>query len=144
MTQSDITATGASGFQARVAQWCRLCFGKKILEDSIERGDRLLEEVFELLQSCDYPQERIRSLQDYTWARSKGQPDQELGGVMVTLAAFSAAFDLDMTEAGEREYRRITRPEIIRKIRVKQAAKPVGTALLSTQMHDAEKKGLSE
>jgi hypothetical protein len=103
------------------------CFGAEISGDRLERGDRLVEELFELLQSGDYPRERIRALENYTWSRPKGEPHQEVGGVMITLAAYCLAHDLDMHQAGEDELARIwTKVEVIR---AKQAAKPVGSAL---------------
>jgi len=103
------------------------CFGEVIPYDKTERGDRLLEEVFELLQSGGYDPARVAALRDYVWNRPAGEPSQEVGGVMVTLAAYCNAFDLDMHAAGETELARIwTKVEAIR---AKQAAKPTGSAL---------------
>lgn len=113
--------------QARVQPWMMACFGPEISADKLERGDRLLEELFELLQSGDYPRERIRALENYTWSRPRGEPPQEVGGVMITLAAYCLAHDLDMHQCGETELARIwTKVEAIR---AKQAAKPTGSAL---------------
>ena len=105
----------------------RECFGDVIPFDRLERGDRLLEEVLELLQSGDYPPERVAALRDYVWGRPIGEPAQEVGGVMVTLGAYCLAFRLDMHEAGEVELARIWTK--VPQIRAKQAAKPVGSAL---------------
>jgi hypothetical protein len=116
-------------FQQRVEPWFRECFPPAVCNDRLERGDRLLEEVLELLQSGDYPPERVAALVAYTWGRPKGEPVQEVGGVMVTLAAYCIAHDLDMADAGEIELSRINQPHIIKKIRAKQAAKPTGSAL---------------
>lgn len=110
-------------FQQRVAPWMQECFGPEISADRVERGDRLLEEVFELLQSGGYDPTRVATLRDYVWGRPIGEPAQEVGGVMVTLAAYCLAFGLDMHEAGETELARILRPEVVEKIRAKQAAK---------------------
>ncbi len=114
---------GVDSFQSRVAPWMQECFGPEISADRLERGDRLLEETLELLQSGDYPSERVAAMVAYTWGRPKGEPSQEVGGVMVTLAAYCLAHKLNMHEAGEAELARILRPEIIAKIRSKQAAK---------------------
>ena len=114
-------------FQDRVKPWMMACFGAEISSDRLERGDRLLEEVFELLQSGSYPQERVTSLTSYVWSRPIGEPAQEVGGVMVTLAAYCLAYDLDMHSAGETELARIWTK--VDKIRAKQAAKPTGSAL---------------
>lgn len=113
--------------QQRVAPWMEACFGPEISNDRLERGDRLLEEVLELLQSGDYPKERIAALTDYTYGREKGDPFQEAGGVMITVAAYCLAHGLDMHAAGEAELARIWTK--LDKIRAKQAAKPTGSAL---------------
>lgn len=114
-------------FQARVDPWMQACFGPAISADRLERGDRLLEEVLELLQSGGYPAERVGALTGYVWSRPAGEPAQEVGGVMVTLATYCLAHGLDMHEAGERELARIWTK--VEKIRAKQAAKPTGSAL---------------
>lgn len=114
-------------FQGRVRCWAETCFGADVSDDKLERADRLLEEVFELLQSVEYPRERISALEEYVWSRPSGEPSQETGGVMTTLAAFCSAHGLNMHKCGEDELRRIwTKVEIIR---AKQAAKPSGSAL---------------
>mgnify|MGYP000952045996 CR=1 FL=1 len=116
-------------FQERVRAWIMTCFGPKISDDKIERGDRLLEEVLELLQSGDYPMERAAALIPYVYGRPKGEPVQELGGVMVCLAAYCHPHNLDMDHAGETELARIwTKMD---KIRSKHAGKPTGAALIT-------------
>ncbi|ESZ60514.1 hypothetical protein NL532_24345 [Mesorhizobium sp. C120A] len=114
-------------FQSRVQPWMMACFGAEISGDKVERGDRLLEEVLELLQSNDYDPARVVALRDYVWSRPAGEPFQEVGGVQVTLAAYCLAHGLNMHEAGETELARIWTK--VDKIRAKQAAKPVGSAL---------------
>ena len=116
-----------ASFQERVQPWMMACFGPEISADRLERGDRLLEEVLELLQSGDYPRERIAALTDYVFDRPQGEINQEVGGVMVTLAAYCLAFGLNMHAAGETELARIWTK--VEKIRAKQAAKPTGSAL---------------
>jgi hypothetical protein len=117
----------AGTFQSRVKPWMMACFGWKIAGDKLERGDRLLEEVLETLQSGDYPEDRVDALKRYVYARPKGEMPQEVGGVMVTLAAFCLAHDIDMQAAGETELARIWTK--VEQIRAKQAAKPTGSAL---------------
>lgn len=123
------TGGAAPTFQARVSPWMQECFGPVVSADRVERGDRFLEEVLELLQSGDYSPERVAALVAYTYGRPKGEPGQEVGGVMVTLAAYCLAHGLDMHQAGETELARINVPATIAKIREKQAAKPKGSAL---------------
>ena len=127
MTDSTDNARGPERLQDRVAPWMDACFGPEISGDKLERGDRFLEEALELLQSGGYPPERVVPLRDYVFSRAVGEPSQEVGGVMITLAAYCLAHGLDMHEAGEIELARIWTK--VDKIRAKQAAKPVGSAL---------------
>ncbi len=113
--------------QSRVQPWMMACFGPEISADKLERSDRFIEEALELVQSGYYPKERVLALVDYVYGRDKGEMPQEVGGVMITLAAFCLAHDIDMHEAGETELARIWTK--VEKIRAKQAAKPTGSAL---------------
>jgi hypothetical protein len=110
-------------FQHRVSEWMGGCFLPSLYSNMTERGDRLLEEVLELLQSKNYDRRRIATLVDYVWSRPVGEPVQEVGGVMVTLAGFCWIAGLDMHVAGESELARINLPEVMDKIRRKQEAK---------------------
>lgn len=122
-------AADSGSFQARVQPWMLDCFGAEVAADRLERNDRFIEEALELLQATGYPRERVASLVEYVYRRPVGEPSQEVGGVMVTLAALCLAHGLDMHSAGETELTRILRPEVVAKIRAKQAAKPKGSAL---------------
>lgn len=114
-------------FQSRVAPWLEACFGQQIASNRVERNHRMLEEALELVQACGCSQQDAHSLVDYTFGRPVGDPAQEVGGVMVTLAALCLANDLDMHKAGEAELSRVWGK--IDKIREKQAAKPKGSPL---------------
>lgn len=114
-------------FQARVQPWMLACFGEAIAADKVERADRFVEEALELVQATGYGADRAHALVDYVFGRPKGEPHQEAGGVMVTLAAFCLAAGLDMHQAGEDELARIWTK--VDAIRAKQAAKPTGSAL---------------
>jgi hypothetical protein len=116
-------------FQQRVGGWMRECFTPEIIADKLERNDRFIEEALELVQSLNYSAERAHALVDYVFGREKGEPSQEVGGVMVTLAALCNPNDLNMDMAAETELARILDPAIVLKIRAKQAAKPTGSAL---------------
>ncbi|MEN2432313.1 hypothetical protein [Comamonas sp. F1-6] len=109
-------------FQQRVQPWMMACFGPEISADRIERNHRFLEEALELVQSCGCTASEAHQLVDYVYGRPWGEPAQEAGGVMVTLAALCLANGLDMHACGETELARIwTKVEAIR---AKQAAKP--------------------
>lgn len=109
-------------FQARVQPWMMECFGPVIAADRIERNHRFLEESLELVQACGCTEDEARQLVNYVYGRPVGEVSQEVGGVMVTLAALCLAQGIDMHTAGETELARIwTKVEVIR---AKQAAKP--------------------
>ncbi|WP_369067442.1 hypothetical protein [Burkholderia gladioli] len=110
--------------QARVQPWMMECFGPTIAADRVERNHRFLEEALELVQSLGCTASEAHQLVDYTFGRPVGEPAQEVGGVMVTLAALCLANALDMHAAGETELARISEPATVLKIRAKQAAKP--------------------
>lgn len=114
-------------FQDRVKPWMLACFGEEISNDKLERCDRFIEEALELVQAIGYSTERAHALVDYVFNRDIGEPHQEVGGVMVTLAALCLASGLDMNKAAEDELARIWTK--VEKIRAKQAAKPTGSAL---------------
>jgi hypothetical protein len=116
-------------FQHRVNDWVLQCFSPEIANDHVERSDRFVEEALELVQSCGYSADRAHALVDYVFNRPVGETSQEVGGVMITLATLCHTQGVDMMAAGEIELARINQPEIMDKIRAKQAAKPTGSAL---------------
>ncbi|WP_339100247.1 hypothetical protein WKQ99_18715 [Pseudomonas atacamensis] len=111
-----------SPFQSRVQPWLMECFGPMIAGDREERNHRFLEEALELVQACGCSATEAHKLVDYVYGRDVGEPAQEVGGVMVTLAALCLANDMDMHAAGETELARIWTK--VEQIRAKQAAKP--------------------
>lgn len=123
------------GHQQRVAAWMQECFGPEITADKVERTDRFIEEALELAQATGWTADRGHALVDYVFGRPVGEIGQEVGGVMVTLAALCNVFDIDMNAEAKREVDRITQPEIVLKIRAKQAAKPTGSALPASPTH---------
>lgn len=110
-------------FQAGVSDWMDKCFLPSLYSNMTERGDRLLEEVLELLQAHGYDKARVPTLVDYVFSRPAGDPAQEVGGVMVTLAGYCWVAGLDMHVHGHAELARINHPEVMAKIRAKQEAK---------------------
>lgn len=114
-------------FQRRVGEWMQACFGPKISADKLERNDRFIEEALELTQASGYTKERAHALVDYVFDRPQGEINQEVGGVLVTLAAHCLAHGVEMSDAGEAELSRIWGK--VEQIRAKQAAKPTGSAL---------------
>lgn len=109
-------------FQQRVQPWLMTCFGEMIAGDREERNHRFLEESLELVQSCGCTASEAHQLVDYVYGRPVGELHQEVGGVMVTLAALCLANDADMHAAGWVELDRIWGK--VEAIRAKQAVKP--------------------
>jgi NTP pyrophosphatase (non-canonical NTP hydrolase) len=114
-------------FQWRVRPWMNICFGPAISGDKLERSDRFIEEALELIQASGYTADRAHKLVDYVFNRPAGDIKQEVGGVMVTLAALCLAHEVDMHVLAEVELKRVWTK--IDQIRAKQASKPVGSAL---------------
>lgn len=120
-------------FQNRVQPWMMACFGPEISADRMERNHRFLEEALELVQCLGCTASEAHQLVDYVYGRPWGEPAQEAGGVMVTLAALCQASSLDMHTAGDVELARIwTKVEAIR---AKQAAKPKHSPLPISAPH---------
>lgn len=109
-------------FQSRVSRWMQATFGPKISADTTERNHRFLEEGLELVQACGCTASEAHQLVDYVFGRPVGDKPQEIGGVMVTLAALCEAQELSMDHCGDIELTRCW--SNIKKIRAKQAAKP--------------------
>lgn len=113
---------GRGTFQDRVHPWMQECFGAEISSDKLERNHRFFEEATELVQACGMTAKEAHQLVDYTFSRPVGEPQQEVGGVMVTLAALCLANGMNMHHAGEIELARIWTK--VPQIRAKQANKP--------------------
>ena len=120
--EAALAAQQVEPFQARVQPWLLACFGAEIAADQVERNHRFLEESIELVQASGCTASEAHQLVDYVFGRPVGEPAQEVGGVMVTLAALCLARGMDMAAAGEAELARIWTK--VEQIRAKQAAKP--------------------
>jgi len=131
-------AESERGFQSEVDRWMDVCFGDAIKADLLERADRFTEEALELAQTMpSFNAERAHALVDYVFNRPVGDRQQEVGGVMVTLAALCNPVGISIPEAASTELARIWTK--VEQIRAKQAIKPVGSALpiaIETGAHD--------
>lgn len=110
-------------YQNNVTEWLLRCFGTEIAYDKTERCFRFTEESLELVQSLGITKEQVLQLVEYVFDRPIGEPKQEVGGVMVTLAALCFAADLNLETCANDEYERILLN--IDKIRAKHFSKPV-------------------
>lgn len=117
----------SGSFQHRVWQWVVACFPTSAHLNVQERNHRFLEEALELAQANSCTKAEALELVEYVFGRPKGDVRQEVGGVLVTLAALCNATSVDMDDAAEQELQRNW--SLIDRIRTKQAAKRQGSAL---------------
>lgn len=116
-----------TSYQHLVRDWLVACFPSRVCSDREERTHRFLEEALELAQASGCSREDAMQLVDYVFGRPQGEPESEVGGVMVTLAALCSASGIDLDTAANRELKRNWGR--IALIRQKQASKPQGSAL---------------
>jgi len=112
-------------FQIRVHDWVLNCFGRKLADNKKERHIRFLEEALELVQAGSCSIAEVTALVEYVFHRPVGEVSKEVGGVITTLAALCAAYDIDLNKEAECELDRIW--VNIKKIREKQKNKPYFT-----------------
>ena len=109
-------------FQARVRPWVLACFGEDVANDRAQRAHRFAEEALELVQAIGGTAEMAHRMVDYVFSRPLGEPEQEIGGVMTTLATLCLALGEDMHACGEAELARVWTK--VDAIRAKRAGKP--------------------
>jgi NTP pyrophosphatase (non-canonical NTP hydrolase) len=109
--------------QDRVEVWACQVLGLKSASDIPERVLRAVEEVVELAQAVDIDHEQLHRLIDYVYSRPTGLPAQEIAGSMVTIYAAAGALGIDAQTAFESEMKRIQQPEVIERVRKRQAEK---------------------
>lgn len=108
--------------QKRKDEWMRTCFTDEITDDPKERNRRFLEEALELVQALNMSRYEAHFMVDYVFDRDKGEPFQEVGGSILTLAALCTANKIDLMNAAETELARVwTKVGVIRG---KQKQKP--------------------
>lgn len=90
-----------------VTDWAVRSFGEDHVVDERVRAKRLLEETLELCQSLDVPVAEATRVVEVVYSRPSGYPEQEVGGVMVTLAILCEQLGIDPEEEFRRELRRI-------------------------------------
>lgn len=103
------------------------CFGLNWASNPLIRNYRFLEEALELVQACGATQQEAHQLVDYVYGRPAGEKEQEVGGVMLTLAALCLAQGLSMADAGEKELARVWTK--VEQIRAKEKMKPKNSPL---------------
>lgn len=129
-------------FQKLVFRWVCSCMGDRVAQDKEERTARFGEEALELCQAAGMSKGDVLVLVDYVYGRDKGEIKQEVGGVMVTLAALCSARSIDLDEAAWFELMRCH--EKIDKIRAKHDSKPLDVRGPTPGSRAAQARGLSK
>ena len=114
-------------YQTACVLWSQQCFGEEKLHDRALRNLRFFEEAAELVQACGMTKEAAQQVLDYVYDRKAGDPAQEVGGVMSTLAILSFANSINLGQAAFAELDRVKDPEVMEKIREKELAKPIAS-----------------
>jgi len=114
-------------YQKRAGDWASACFGKAAAIDHFHRRSRFIEEAIELHQAAGGTADEIIQLVTHVYNKPTGDPHQEVGGTMVTLATLCNALGVDLLHAGEDELARVW--EEFPRIRAKQAAAKEGSPL---------------
>lgn len=109
--------------QIKAVAWCKDMFGDQVTYNTRERALRFLEEAIELAQAAGLDQADVQGLADYVMSRPKGEPAQEVGGVMLTLYTLCAALDVDADQAFTCEMNRVWAPGFKAKLLKRQAEK---------------------
>lgn len=114
-------------YQARAGKWASACFGEEAAINHFHRRSRFIEEAIELHQAAGGTADEIIQLVKHVYNKPTGDPHQEVGGTMVTLATLCNALGVDLLHAGEDELARVW--EEFPRIRTKQAAAKEGSPL---------------
>lgn len=83
-------------FQNKVALWVTQAFGNQGPADIPERRNRFLEEALELHQACYGTQEEAHALIEYVYNRERGAQGEEIGDVLITVAALANMLGYNM------------------------------------------------
>ena len=99
-------------------RWTYLVFGDKIeaLTPRV-RTMRLLEEALELAQAEGVQSYEASIILGQVYKKPLGTPYKELGGVLVTMAAYAATADHNIDQAFMDEFEHIMDPAIMEKVR---------------------------
>lgn len=114
-------------YQKRAGDWASACFGEDAAINHFHRRSRFIEEALELHQAAGGTADEVIQLVKHVYNKPTGEPHQEVGGAMVTLATLCNAMGVDLLHAGEDELARVW--EEFPRIRAKQAAAKEGSPL---------------
>ena len=109
--------------QARVVAWVRHTLGDEELRNRPVRALRFAEEAIELAQACGVDASALHKLVDYVFSRPVGEPSKELGGCLLTLYTVAETLGVSLNDEFETELVRVHSPEVIERVRRRQAEK---------------------
>ena len=110
-------------WQRTVGQWVEKTFGFESRTSRRERSLRFMEEALELGQSLGIKEEEAILLVTKVFERPPGQPNQERGGVMVTLLALTDCERADLWQDFLTEWDRINSAEAQERMQRRQKEK---------------------
>lgn len=113
--------------QELIADWIRAVLSEESATNAPERSLRLAEEALELTQALGVDKDSLHKLVDYVYSRPPGKPEQEIAGCLVTLYGVASALRVSAQQAFDAEYIRISQPEVMDRVRRRQAEKRVVT-----------------
>lgn len=90
-------------FQRLVYNWTIQCFGHRDANNLDLRTARFLEEALELAQASNLTKTQAKEILEYVYGRPVGEPAQEVGGVMVTLASYCSVRGIELESAAYNE-----------------------------------------
>lgn len=113
----------SSSGQQQIATWIKTVLGEEAASNGPERALRLAEEAVELCQALGVVPWALHGVVDYVYNRPAGKPEQEIAGCQVTLYGAASALGVDVQEVFEKELARINTPEVMERVRRRQAEK---------------------
>lgn len=87
--------------------WARRCFGAEHVSNPRIRGLRMVEEAIELCQALDVPKDKVLMAVETVYSRPVGDAEQEIGGVLMTVAVLCESLGLEQEGLMERELTRV-------------------------------------
>lgn len=97
--------------------WSRLVFQEHFekLKPHV-RAMRLLEEALELAQAEDVTSHEAEVILYQVYGKIKGMPHKELGGVLMTVAAYAGSRGYDLEQIFIEEFYRCMDPKVIQRV----------------------------
>lgn len=93
---------------SRIAhEWAERCFGRSHVFHMPLRTLRTVEEAIELCQAFGVPKEKVIQAVETVYSRPAGEAEQEIGGVLLTVAILCESMGVEADALLERELTRV-------------------------------------